>query len=469
MQKNSSFTSLRGTTKKLANMSFEELTVLFPQMEVVPALLLEPIRTRIYIPWVVFWMFLHQILNCGSSCQAVVIKAKSWLALISNKKESTIASNSSGYCKGRARLSEKCLEDVLKMTANYLEEKIESKHLWHNFNVKVADGSIIRLMDTKENQKEYPQQKIQKPGCGFPMLRILVIFSLATGAVLKKAVGSFKDAEVTLFRSVTDFLTSLDLLLYDRGLCIFSDLASLIIRKVHFVVRFKESINRSVARYKRLGKNDWLVCWQKPSKKPQHMKSREWKKLPEKLILRQVSYVVSIPGWRSKKITIITSLLDKKLYTVNDFSDLYRRRWMVELYLRNLKTTLGMEELSCLTPSMVRKELCMYLIAYNLIRSLIWEAASQNNVPIERISFKAAVTYINEVLPLLLFAVASNTAHKRMVHMILVGLAQTLVPSRPNRCEPRAVKRRPKPFQLLTAPRGSFRELPHRGKRKLRS
>jgi hypothetical protein len=280
-------------------------------------------------------------------------------------------------------------------------------------------------------------------------LRLLVFFSLETGAVWKQAVGSFYDSEVALFRSLARWLQPADLLLYDRGLCDFYDLACLQQRPVHFVVRFKEHITRSVTPYRRLGKKDRLVRWRKPNP-PQHVTAAQWEALPAELLLRQISY----------------SLLDPSVYGAEAFADLYQRRWRVELFLKQIKVTLRMGTLRCLSPEMIRKELWMHLIAYNLLRSLIWTAADQKGVPLERIGFQAAVSFIGQWLPLFIFATHSPRQQKKLFNALCRNLARCLVSLRPGRREPRAVKRRPKPFPLLTAPRHRFSEIPHRGKRK---
>jgi hypothetical protein len=192
----------------------------------------------------------------------VVIKALGWLALIRRNLE--ISPNTSAYCRARGRLKEDGLLKILQHTSSWLKAQVQSGHLGHRFRVVVAGGTTLSLPDTEENQKEYPQQKSQKPGCGFPLLRLLVFFSLETGAVWKQAVGSFYDSEAALFRSLARRLQPSDLLLYDRGLCDFYDLACLQQRQVNFVVRFKEHITRSVTHHRRLGKKDRLVRWRKP-------------------------------------------------------------------------------------------------------------------------------------------------------------------------------------------------------------
>jgi hypothetical protein len=223
---------------------------------------------------------------------------------------------------------------------------------------------------------------------------------------------------------------------------------------------------RSVNSYKvkRLGKNDCWVRWTRPAKRSLVVPARHWQKLPAEILLRLVTYQVSIKGMRTRKVTVVTTLLDASAYPSGDFAHHYMRRWQAELFLHEIKQILQMETHSCQTPDMVQKQLCMHLIAYNLIRCLIGEAALKANVPPQRISFKAALAFILEWDPLLLASAKQPSLYKRLRNLLLDYLATCRVPLRPGCLEPRATKRRPKPFQLLSGPRKSFQETPHRGK-----
>jgi hypothetical protein len=447
--------------KKLSRASLRELAGLFPQFRHWRDWLGHPQRNRHFPPWVAFWMFLHQALNPGCSCSRTLIKAAGWISSLSRKRIST---STSGYCQARGRLALNRLQTVFAGIHAWLEQQVPSEQLWHDRRVRIVDGSMISLADTQANQKKYPQQKSQKKGCGFPALRLVVIFSLASGALIDYATSSFYVAERVLFRTLSQVLGRGEILLADRGFCSFFDIAWLQKQGVDSVIRLNEIRSVNSYKVKRLGKNDCLVRWTRPAKRSLVVPARHWQKLPAEILLRQVTYQVSIKGMRTRKVTVVTTLLDPLAYPAGDFANLYLRRWQAELFLHEIKQILQMETLSCRTPAMVQKQLCMHLIAYNLIRCLIWEAAMKAKVPPERISFKASLAFTLEWAPLLLAAAKQPSLYKRLRNSLLSYLAACLVPSRPGRREPRAIKRRPKSFQLLSAPRKSFRETPHRGK-----
>jgi hypothetical protein len=447
--------------KKLSGASLRELAGLFPQFRRLSDWLGHPQRNRYFPPWVAFWMFLHQALNPGCSCRRTLIKATGWISSFSRMRIST---STSGYCQARGRLALNRLETVLAGIRDWLEQQVPSEQLWHGRPVRIVDGSMISLADTKANQKKYPQQKSQKKGCGFPALRLVVVFSLASGALIDYATSSFYVAERVLFRTMSKALCRGEILLADRGFCSFFDVAWLLLQGVDSVVRLNEIRSVNSYKVKRLGKDDWLVRWTRPAKRALVVPARQWEKLPAEILLRQVTYHILIKGLRTHKVTVVTTLLDPLAYPAGDFANLYLRRWQAELFLHQIKQILQMETLSCRTPAMVQKQLCIHLIAYNLIRCLIWEAAMKAHVPLERISFKATLAFVLEWAPLLFSSAQQPSLYKRLRNRLLSYLATCLVPSRPGRREPRAIKRRPKPFQLLSGPRKSFRETPHRGK-----
>jgi hypothetical protein len=447
--------------ERLSKASLHELAGLFPQFRNLENLLGRPQRYRCFPPWVVFWMFLHQALNPGCSCRRVLIKALGWMGRFSKTK---VSARTAGYCQARCRLPLANLFKVLHGTAAWLENQVPENQLWHGRRVRVADGTIITLPDTRANQRQYPQQKSQRRGCGFPILRLVAVFSLASGALVEAATCSFRTAEVVLFRSLTAVLKAKDILLADRSFCSYFDIAWLGLQGVDAVIRFHARRSVNTWKVKQLGKQDWLVCWSRPERRLKTVNVRLWKKLPPVIRLRQITYPISVKGMRTKMVTIVTTLLDPIEFPAADFAELYLQRWRVELFLHQIKQILKMETLTCCTPEMVQKELCMHLIAYNLIRCLIWEAAGRHQVPPSRISFKAAVAFINEWATILAFSANHPSTHQRMRLSLLDYLAGCLVPLRSGRREPRAVKRRPKPFQLLTKPRKSFREVPHRGR-----
>ena len=316
------------------------------------------------------------------------------------------------------------------------------------------------MPDTPENQKRFPQPKTQKPGCGFPVMRVAVLFSMATGAILRAAWDALRVHERTLFHRLWDELKAGDILVADRGFCGFADFYLLLRRGVDCIMRNHQRRTKGVRFLKKLGKDDLLVAWRKSHICPDWLSRAIWKTLPLEMTVRQIHLCVDIPGFRTSKIVLATTLLDPKLYPKALFAELYRRRWLAELFLRNIKTSMGMEVLKCKSPEMVVKEVLMYLIAYNLIRSIMLEAAQAYGGEPLRISFKRTADALRQWMPVI--RGAHGAARSRLINTLLYYIARLTVPLRPNRCEPRALKRRKKNYQLLNKPRVEFREIAHR-------
>ena len=320
------------------------------------------------------------------------------------------------------------------------------------------------MPDTVANQEKYPQPKGQEEGCGFPVMRIVGIFSLTTGVLLDVAKHALSVHERTLFRSLWDLFEPGDVALADRGFTGFADFFYLKERGVEPVMRKHQRRNKGVTQLKRLGKKDRLLAWHKMTlhQRPKWLSKQQWEAMPDRLIVRQLTVAVDVPGFRTKSLVIVTTLLDPKAFPEGAFAELYRKRWAVELYLRHLKTTMGMDVLRCKTPEMVDKELYMHLIAYNLVRAIMLEAATAYAVHLERLSFKGSIVTIGQWAPTLAQAQSGTEGHDTLYESMLHYIAADPVPHRPNRTEPRARKRRPKNYPLLNKPRGQFKEIPHR-------
>lgn len=349
------------------------------------------------------------------------------------------------------RLPEGLLARLVRQTGADLEAKHTAQALWHGLRLRVADGTGISMPDTPENQAAYPQPSSQAPGCGFPVLRLVVIFSLFTGALLQYAMGSLHSSEMALFRSLLDQLTSGDLLVADRYYGVFAVIAGLQKRQVQVVFRVAASRTTDFRRGKRLGKNDHLVMWARPSVRPCNLSEEEYAQLPAEQGLREVRGHINVPGWRTREVVLVTTLLDPVKYPRQELLDLYALRWQCELRLRDLKVALQMDVLRTRTPAMVRKELLAHLLAYNLIRSLMWTAGQQHKIDPMRLSFKGAMQHIRVFAPFL--AARSAPVRAELLNLLLSLLAQEVVPERPDRVEPRRKKRRPKSYGWLQKPR----------------
>jgi hypothetical protein len=450
---------INSTVRRVKRFCLSDMVCLFGRWLCVIPLVNRDKRKRLFCSERTFWLFLSQVLQGNISCKGTVQKALAWLCL---KEGKTASPNSAGYCKARKRLKLDDIEAIFHGMTEQVEPHITPELLWHNRAVNIVDGSSISMPDTVENQNAYPQPTTQKPGCGFPVMRLVAIFSLATGALLRLAFGPLAIGERALFHSLWQWLKKGDIVLADRGFCSFAELWLLLQRGIDSVTRIHQRRTKSVRTIKRLGAGDLLVEWGKTNVCPEWLDKLIWLSIPDFMIVRHITFSIDIKGFRTKKITIVTTLLDPHLFPKESFIDLYRRRWLAEIFLRDIKTSMGMDILKCKTPDMIQKELYLYLIAYNLIRRLMLHADHSYSVSPLRISFKETCDTLRQWLPLLQSVHLSKNLFHSMVHALLDYIALNLVPLRPDRAEPRARKRRPKQYQLLNKPRSEFKEIYHR-------
>jgi hypothetical protein len=331
--------------------------------------------------------------------------------------------------------------------------------------VKVIDGTGLSLPDTPAHQRAYPQSAAQKPGCGFPLMKIVGVFSLASGALLAYAKGNKRQHELTLLHRLLDQFEPGDLALGDRGFSVYTLMALLWRRKVHSLFRLHHCRAADLRRGRRLGKNDRLLLWRKPQdwQRRRYLGLRLWRGMARELSVRIVRFRVEMPGFRTRSITLVTTLVDAQAFPVEELARLYRQRWRVELYWRDIKTSMGMEVLRCKTPAMVEKELEMFFLAYNLIRCLMIQASTAQGVDLERLSFKGTVDSVRQFSAALAQS-RSRKGQRQLLARLEEVIAQDQVPLRPGRREPRAVKRRPKPCAKLTCHRHLFKEISHRNR-----
>ena len=445
--------------RKSGRESISGLVELFSPWVELPERFGRQLRQRLFSPSRTFWLFLSQVLAADGSCREVVRGFLGWLALDRGRRASA---NTGGYCRARSRLP---LHDLERLQSEIAQrgEQMEPGHMrWYGRRVKVVDGSSVSMPDTPQNQQCYPQPKGQEPGCGFPVMRILAVFSLASGTLLALAKGALNVSERTLFRHLWHLFDPGDVVLADRGLCSYADFHFMTQRNIHCVMRRHQRRTVGLEVVKKLGKADRLLKWHKTTARPEWLDNAQWRAMPDTMLVRQITVTVDIPGFRTKTIIIATTLLDHKQFPTHAFAELYRARWMAELFLRDIKTSMGMDVLRCKTPEMIHKELSMYLIAYNLIRGLMLEAAATHAISPFRISFKGTMATLRQWAPLIAGANTDEPTLLRINQALLVYLARDLIPYRPNRTEPRARKRRPKQYQLLTKPRHLFKEIQHR-------
>ncbi|MEM8780144.1 MAG: IS4 family transposase [Cyanobacteria bacterium P01_G01_bin.49] len=408
-------------------------------------------RCRIFDPIVTLWAFLSQVLDADKSCHNAVSRIISYLVGEGVEIPST---DTSAYCQARQRLPEKLLEKLFYKVAIGLEEQFCEEYLWCGRNIKVIDGSNVSMPDTKENQSSYPQHKSQKNGCGFPIAKVGVIFSIATGAAIGLVIDVFNTHDIQLARKLYQFLKPGDVLLGDRAFCAYADLVKIKSLSCDGLFRKHQSRKTQMRRGKIVGNCDKLVKWYKPKKCPKGLTQEEFLSLPSTLIVREIYYYIFVPGFRTKQVSLITTLLDENEYSTVDIVRLYDERWSVEVNLKHLKTTLGMDVLRGKTPSLVRKEIWAFLIVYNLLRTLMFESALHGKVYPLNLSLQGTRHHFNNFIPKLLNT--SLKTHSIIYRTLLNILIHKEVPQRPGRYEPRVRKRRPKSYPLMQKTRRQY-------------
>jgi len=398
----------------------------------------------VYTPAITVWIFLSQCLSADHSCRETVARLIAWRVA---RGQRPCSADTGAYCTARGNLPEEAIHQLVRDTGMETDDLADESWLWQGRRVRVVDGSTITMPDTEANQAAYPQQKSQKPGCGFPIARILVIFSLSVGTVLDAAIGKYQGkqtGETSMFRTLHDVLSDGDVALADRHFSGWFDIALLLDRGIDVVVRKHQARHTDFRTGDRLGKDDHLVSWSKPAR-PNWMSAEQYAELPDRLTLREVRIHVAEKGFRTRSLVVVTTLVDAHRYPPEAIALLYRQRWQAELYLRSLKTVLQMDHLRCKTPERVRNEFYTHLLAYNLLRGVIATAAFEADRAPWEISFKGALQTLKEFLPTLLASVSVEM----WCEALLAAVATHIVGNRPGRFEPRRVKRRPKPYKLL--------------------
>jgi len=394
-------------------------------------------RDRVYTPWITFCAFLGQVLERGASCRVAVRRVQAWH--LGAGTGVSVDDATGGYCQARHRLTLPVLRKAFEHLVQRCDTRSRQADLWQGRTVKVVDGCGLSMPDTAANRDVYPYAGGQRPGCGFPTGRLVGLFSLATGHLIRFVISSWKAHEAQLSRQLVQGVNKDEVLLGDRAFCGWGLIALLRGKGADVVMRLHQARKTGTGR----------VHWRKPQRQGRWEKTL-WDGLPASLALRVVRFRVETPGFRTEHIAVVTTLLDEVAYPDAAIADLFRRRWQVEINFRDIKTTLGLDVLRTQTPVMIEKEIHLQAIAYNLVRLLMLEAARQHGVQPTRLSFKGTVGTLRAFAPL--FAATARGAAQRYEDLLL-ALAADPVPLRPDRAEPRAVKRRPKVYQLLTRPR----------------
>jgi putative transposase len=407
----------------------------------------------VYTPAVTIWVFLSQCLSGDHSCRDAVAGLIAWRLARGLK---ACSAKTGAYCTARDEVPEEACVQLMRETGRQVDEEAPAGWRWLRHRVLDVDGSTFTMPDSPANQAEYPQMSSQKRGCGFPIARIVVVFSLAVGTVLDAALGKYQGkltGENSLFRTLHMMLQEGDVVLADRYFSGWFDMALIQGRGAHVVIRKHQLRATDFRTGARLGKEDHIVCWKKPQR-PKWMSAEEYAKLPGSLTLREVRVHVTQEGFRTRELVVVTTLLDAEKYPAEEIAKLYRRRWQAELNLRSLKVVMQMDHLRCLTPHRVRNEFFMHLVAYNLIRKVMAVAAARAGREPWTVSFKGTLQTIARLLPLLATSVSTTT----WCDTLLAAIAAHTVGNRPDRVEPRVKKRRPKPYRKMTKPRQEYKK-----------
>jgi len=398
-------------------------------------------RKRLLDPVATVHTFLTQILHGNTAC--------SDLPHLTGKIFAP-----SAYVQARSRLPLALLEGLFEQVAADLYSTASSDTLWLGHRTWLIDGSNFSMADRPELQEAFGQPGQQAAGCGFPVAHLLALFHAQSGFLQHLIPAPLRTHDMANAADMHEQMRKNDVLVADRGFASFAHLALLFQRKMHAVFRChqRQIVNFRPHRkhktsdddpkglptsrwLKRLGRHDQLVEYPKPETKPDWMGQADFDALPETVIVRELRFKIKSPGCRTKSVTIVTTLLDATIYPVNVIADLYRHRWTIETNLRHLKTTMKMEVLRCHTVEGVLKELAMFGLVYNLVRLVMLKASRRQKVAVERISFLDALRWLRTAKP--------GTPLRTLI----------VLPDRPNRVEPRVIKRRPKSYDLMNRPR----------------
>lgn len=411
-------------------------------------------RQRIFSPDITLWTFLSQVISDDQSCQSAVIRL---IAYLKQNNEALPSVNTAAYCKARARLPEGLLKELTESSGRDLQEQAPADWLWRSRAVKLLDGTGLSMPDTKENQKAYPQPPAQKAGCGFPHIHMVALISYATGALLDVAMGRGEgQGEVGLARDhLIPQLHPGDVLLADRNFSNYWITAALQKNGVDAVFASNSHRHCDFRSGQRLGKKDHIAVWKKPLSRPSWMDLATYQSAPKELHVREVEVKSEKKGHQTKSLVLMTTFLNAKKVTKDDLSVLYEQRWTVEVDLRSIKQTMKLDVLRGKTPAMIRKEVWAHLLAYNLIRKIMAQAAFAQKKKLRQLSFKLAMSFIEAFRFLGLFDDTKTQT------CLLELIASRTVGNRPGRREPRAVKRRPKRGALLMKARHLYKEAPN--------
>ena len=407
-------------------------------------------RTAVYTPALTLWGWLSQGVHHDKACLAAALRVAVLLLALGRPPGDC---NSGTYCRARAKLPHGVLRRLAVQVGRRLQRQVPAPWLWRGRHVQLVDGFVVQLPDTPDNQKCYPQPPTQKPGLGFPLLRLVAVVSLITAAVQDLAYGPYEGKETgepALFRRLLAERVAGDVVVFDRYYCSYFMVALAVRHGLDVVVRLHQRRACDFRRGRRLGPDDRRAQWRRPER-PAWMTAEEYAAVPKTLTVREIRVTAARPGFRPEALVVVTTLTDAAGYAQEEIGDLYRERWQVELDIRSLKVGLRMEYLRCLTAFMIEKEIWANVLTYNLLRKVGAQAARRHGRHPREISFTATRQAVEASWQPLSTAPAAGQLE--LGRYLLRELSEQRVGGRPGRCEPRAVKRRPKKQALLVKPR----------------
>ena len=406
----------------------------------------------IYTPMVTLWVFIGQVLSADHSCNAAVARL---IAHRVSQGQRPCSPETSAYCQARKRLPEKFFSTLTCLVGQALDAKGRSEWLWKGRRVLMFDGTTVSMPDTRQTNVLIRNPTDKSQDWASPLLesepsrRLRAERFSMSGSVAMQAKGQ---GEVTLLRRLSNVFSAGDILLADCLMSNWRCIYTMQKRDVDMVSRLNKALRKADFRKgKRLGKDDHIVQWRKPWIRGIYGQAQ--KSMPKFITVREARVYIKQPGFRTKVITIVTTLLDPIQYTKEDLADLYRQRWNNELDLRSIKSTMQMEVLRCKTPALVRKEVWTHILAYNLIRTIIAQAADKHGKDPRSISFKGAIQTLEAFQPVIAIQGRNTAIRMKLYQQLLDAIAAHQVADRPDRFEPRLRKRRPKHYAYLRKPR----------------
>lgn len=427
-------------------------------------------RQRVFCLSRTFWCWIWQVLQTNTSCREVVRQVQALLALHSSKP---LDGRTGAYCQARSKLPLSLLRKLFGQSFLSAEQACAPSTLLRGRPIRVVDGSGVRLPDSPSNQKSFPSPTSQYGKACSPYMKIVALFSLTSGAILGSITGNLQSSECRLFVALRSLLRPKDIVLADRAYGSFAILALLSSMQVDVIARLSASRKVDYRKAsKRFDRHDGLFVWKKPSySKGCIIDQSQWKQLPEELTVRILRLQVQRKGFRTRLLTVVTTLIDPEAYPSSDILAAYGKRWRMEMCLDDLKTTLGMKELSCQTPEMVQKELLMFLTAHNLLRWIMAQAVQSAGAKLEQISFKGTLDGFRQWSQAMAIAgyCQDQVTIARLWEEFLKALAADLVPRRPGRREPRAVKSPRSKYPRLNKSRAQYVERLSRNGRRIRA